>query len=365
MRHLAPLFVFPLVLFLAPSAARSADAPGHYDKSRIMSSSKVFYELSAAQIEAFSPIESKLKLMDGALGELDLSLALTSEAVGSGHHDLWTARLDERATTFGALFEEVQGRFDRDGQAFATIFEAALGRAKAELSSELGGEPVECSGSGNDPFELKGPGGGSTSCPGDDLSLRIAEAWDSDAELAAALQGLGGEAWPQPVSYTEPQSAEALLSGGATEAALDGWIDPARLAEDLPEGSEIIDEVASRSEAARRTLIRESQAVDREAEDAKDRLASISQRAVKVRTFGEAEKAKLGAALWQALDRATKKKALRKKKIGVCLNPEDWGGCTGEDLTSAVRDALLEDRKLQKTLVKHLESMGEPNIAAP
>jgi hypothetical protein len=342
-------------------AAEPGGSAGYYDRDRIMGSSAVFVGLNTKQVGLIGPLESAMKRMDGALASLDLGVALTGGAIDTAHRELWAARLDERAGSFSSFFDAFQERFDAEGSAYERVFLAALERAVSALAAELGSEVVECSGGGGDPFAMSGPGGlGSSRCEGDDLSARIAVAWDKDPALAEDLAALDTQAWPEITSYESQETALARLEDGATDGGLDGWLDPARLVRSLPEAAELLDAVARRTEQGRRELLGQSRMIDRESDSAEAELASIRERAKGVRLSSEAAKAALGSALWQALGRVNKKsKALRGKNIGVCMNPADWGACSGPDLTFDVRDALLSDRKLQKGLARQLAALPD------
>ncbi|MEE2829916.1 MAG: hypothetical protein VX498_12070 [Myxococcota bacterium] len=364
MRSLCTLLLSSCLLVVPLATALAEEAAGHYDRDRVMGASEVFRSLNKSSRAAFGPVESALVRSDGALAELDLSLALTPGSIQQDHHDLWSAKLDQRASAFAASFQEVQARFDEDGRAYEAVFRSALDRAVSRVSKKLGDkEVVECSGASNDPFAMTGPGRApGPACPGQDQSKAIAALWDSDSTLAEALEELRAKPWPEITSYDEAQGALQLLSGRRADAPLDGWIDPARLARSLPEAAEFLDAIDRRSEESRQVLLQERSELDPEAPEAEAAVQSIRTRAARIRVYGEEERAKLGGEVWAGLARALKKdRVLRKKNVGICLNPEDWGGCTGPDHTVAVAEALLGDKKLQRAVVKLLEELGRPN----
>ncbi len=361
--NLAFRLSFPPLIALfflgSPPVAEAGEATGHFDRDRIMGQSNIFVGLNSKQIALVGPLESAMKRMDASLAEVDLSVALTEGVIDRAQRDLWKARLDERAGAFSTFFDAFQERFDSDGAAYETIFVGALERALASLTAELGGEIVECSSGPGSPFDLAGPGGSAKACPGEDVSARIAEAWDRDSVLAAELESLGAVSWPELVSYDAEEPALERTDGTAGRT-LDGWVTPAALASGIPEAAELFNAISRRAEVARRALVARSQTVDREAEDAAEQFASIREQAKQLRVTAESAKAALGAALWEALPRASKKdKRLRKKAVGICINPSDWGACAGVDLTVTVKEALLADRKLQKNLQKQLAGLGD------
>jgi len=346
-----------------PQSAVAQESPGeigHYDRDRIMSRSELFVGLNSKQLAVVGPLESAMKRMDGALASLDLSVALTEGAIDRAQRDLWKARLDERAGAFSSFFDAFQERFSADGQAYESIFMAALERAVADLTAELGGAVVECAGQSASPFSLTGPGGATKACAGEDLSARIAAAWDRDPVLASALDELTSAPWPELPSYESEESALPQTGEKETSPTLDGWVSSPRLLRALPEAAELLDAIAQRAESGRRELVAKSRLIDREAEGAEAQLVSIRAAAKELRLQSEADKGALGDLVWQALTRAVKKhKSLRKKAVGLCMNPSDWGGCSGPDLTTDLRDALLADRKLQKQLGKQLEGFRD------
>jgi hypothetical protein len=353
------LAIFALGLPQSAFAHESPGAVGHFDRDRIMSRSALFVGLNSKQLALVGPLESAMKRMDGALASLDLSVSLTEGTIDRAQRDLWKARLDERAGGFSSFFDAFQERFSADGQAYGTLFMAALERAVADLAVELGGSIVECAGQSASPFSLTGPGGATKSCAGEDLSARIAAAWDRDPALASALEQLTAAPWPALSSYESEQSALPRKGDEGTPQTLGGWVSPSRLLRDLPEAAELLDAIAQRAESGRRALVGKSRLIDREAEDAEAQLVSIRAAAKELRLQSEADKAALGELVWQAAARAVKKhKLLRKQTVGVCMNPPDWGGCSGADLTTDLRDALLADRKLQKQLGKQLDGLS-------
>lgn len=354
-RCLSLAFILAVSLLGLPPVADAAEATGHYDRDKVMGQSGVFVGLNSKQVALVGPLESAMKRMDAALASLDLSVALTEGVIDRAQRDLWKARLDERAGSFSTFFDAFQERFDAEGAAYQTIFVDALERATAGL----GGEIVECANGPSSPFDLAGPSGAASTCAGEDVSARIAEAWDRDSVLAAELEKLGAVSWPSLASYDSEEPA-LVRTGGGPGATTDGWVAPSDLASGIPEAAELFNAISRRAERARRELVAESQAVDREAEDAAAQLALIRDRAKQLRLKAESAKAALGAAIWEAFPRALKKdKSLRKMEVGICMNPSDWGSCSGVEMTAAVQDALLADRKLQKNLQRQLADLSD------
>ena len=364
MRTWTPLLVLLLIASPALADQEAPAATGHYDREAIVGASAVFRGLAQRQATALGPLERDLGRTDKALAGLDMALALTEGAVDQAQHELWSAKLDERSTRFGGEFRTIQEGMDVRGLAYEQAFEDALSRAVVAMTA--GGEVLEeCSAApGNDPFALTGPGGQSAAkaCPGADVSAKIAAAWDDDAELVAALDAIGGESWPVVTTYEEAQ-APLDLAGTKTGAV---FIYPPELMDSIPEGIQLVDEITARTDAGRQKLLAARDGLDPKAEGADAQVEAIRTRARELREWGEARKGEVGGALWTAVDRARRKgKKDGWSDVGVCLNPGDWAGCEGRDVTEEVAEVLVADKKLAKELAGLLESLGEPDVSLP
>jgi len=355
-----------LLLLTSPALAEEAapEPSGHFDRDAIVSASNVFRGLAERQGAALGPLERSLGRTDKALAALDMALALVDGAIDQAQHDLWVAKLDERSARFGAEFRVVQQQLDERGLAYEQAFEQALERALAALTPE-GGELVECqAAASNDPFALTGPGGQTEkkTCPGEDVSEKIAAAWDGDAELTAALDAIDGEKWPEVTTYEEPQ---AVLGLGSTAAGTT-WIAPQDLVDSLPEGIELVDAITERTDAGRQQLLAARDQLDPKAPDAEATVEAIRAKARGLREWSEARKAEVGGVIWAAVEKSRKKgKKAGWGDVGICVNPEGWGGCAGRDVTEEVADLLVDDKKLAKALGALLEQLGEPDVSVP
>lgn len=356
--------LFALLLLASPALANQVEPEpaGHYDRDAIVGASTLFRGLAERQGAALRPLERNLGRTDKALAGLDMALALTAGAIDQAHHDLWSAKLAERSTRFGGEFQVIQEQLDERGLAYEQAFEAALQRVLMNMPK--GAAMVECSDAAADPFALTGPGGQTAreECPREDVSAKIAAAWDADPALIAALDAIDGESWPAVTTYTEPQATLGL--GGAAAGAT--WIWPPDLVDSIPEGIELVDEITARTDAGRQRLLAARDALDPKAEDAEAKVEVIRTRARGLREWSEAHKGDVGAALWATVDKARRK---GKKEgwgdVGICLNPQDWGGCEGRDVTEEVAELLLADKKLSKELAGLLGSLGEPDVSLP
>lgn len=351
MRRLLPLALIPLLA--APAAA---DEGAWYDPAAVVKASRTFAAVAGTSQSAFAPLESALKRTDRALADLDLSVALTAGVIDGTQTDLWKARLDRRSGVFGDEFGAIQERLTERSVAFEALFDEALQRAVGQLEPTLG--PLrECAPKAS---LLSGPssmGGRAATCVGADASARIASAWDQDAELASALQALQEETWPPVSTYDEP-AAPAPLGAAAGPA----WIHPATLAYLVPEANELLDAVDAQAERRRGALRDRKAALDRSQPDLQEQLIAIRDEARGLRAWADKRKAEVGAALWASVDRG-RKKAGRKggwSDAAACLNSEAWGACPGADVTSAVSEALLADKKLLKELDRLRGALSAP-----
>ena len=355
-----------LILLCSPALAKEEDpiVAGHFDRDAIVGASTVFRGLAERQATALGPLERDLGSTDQALAGLDMALALTGGAIDQARHDLWVAKLAERSTRFGGEFRVVQQQLDTRGIAYEEAFEAALQRAIGAVVAP--GETLEecAAAASNDPFALTGPGGQSAKkeCAGPDVSAKLASVWDADAELIAALDAIDGEDWPPVTTYTEPQEPMTL---GTTPAGAT-WIYPPGLVDSIPEGIELIDEITARAGDGRQKLLEARDGLDAKAEGADAKVEAIRARARGLREWSEARKADVGALLWAGVEKSRRKgKKAGWGDVGVCLNPEAWGGCEGRDVTEEVAELLVADKKLAKELGALLDGLGEPDVSLP
>ena len=357
--------MYRLLLFaglLCASTPALAGEPAHYDPDKVVAASSLFGGALARSAESFGPVDRTISSVNRSLGELDLNIALTVGAVDAAQHQLWDARLDERATTFSNEADVVQAQIAREEAVYIDGSAAALERAREALTAKGFDPIVECASKAQGLAGIQGPGGSSSSadCEGTDVSDQLAKLMDEDAELASAFAAVAAEGWPSVTSYSEAQPPLGL--GGATGGAT--WVLPGDLAESIPEAIEYLDAIDNESARARAELIDAKNALDREDPDLEAKIGAIRDRAIQLREWGEARKAELGGRLWGGLERARKKgKKDGWADVGVCMNPDAWGGCDGRDVTDPVADVMVDDRKLRKELVDLLEAMDSPDMS--
>lgn len=351
-----------LAAFIAPTICLAGDASPHYDKDQITAHSNAFRGVAEVLQVAYMPLERKLSRTDSLLAELDLNLALSTGSVDAAQHKLWVARLNERSGVFGPEFEAIQSRIRQLETGFEESFQAALDRALAALRAD-GVEPIPCApraaGLGSMAPGFADP---KSSCPGENLSTRIAGMWDQDPALKASLEALVEAPWPDVTSYADPAQTVAV---GDLPASSD-WLSPAHLGSAIPEAIELIDAVERIADRARSSLRAAYDQLDREASDFKEKRAAISDMAKGIRAFAEDAKAAAGEEIFASLTRSRRKgRKAGWSKVSVCLNPTGWGGCAGKDRTDEVTEALVADRTLQKSLDKIREGLVPPVSTLP
>ncbi len=342
------------LLLLITSPALASEPAGHFDRDAVVGSSQLFAAANGIASKALGPQERALSRTDAALADLDLALALTHGSIDEAQHGLWAARLDERSTRFGDEFAALQEQITAMGAGYEAAFEQGLQRALATLPGveECAPTPLAMGGG------LAGPGGAPAgrSCPGPDRSAEIAKAWDADPELQAFIEQQKAAQWQQITTYEGAQPVLAL-----DDHAGPNWLNPADLAQLVPEAIEAIDSVDLKAEAARKVLLSERREIGQDDPDATEKRNSIVARARAIRAWSADRKAEAGALVMAAVDRARKKgKKAGWADVGACVNPAGWGGCEGAEATDEVADVVSEDRKLQKELAKWLETLGAP-----
>ncbi len=345
-------------LLLAASVA-SAEPAGHYDPDKLPAASKVFVEVAKASGGAVDPLEGALVKADGALADLNLALALASGSVDEGKRGVWGARHDERSTRFDHEAESFQREVYALGDSFQRAFEEATARAVDAVE----GEVVECrEPQGSALGALAGrTEAAEPTCPGKNVTADIAAAWDADPVLAEAIAPLREPMKTTVTAYDE----EAEVLGLSGHPAGSTWVSPQELAAAIPEAAEILDAIDTRAAEARGVLSAANKALDRDDPLAEDMVKAIRNRARGIRTWTGERRAALGVAVAEAIER-NRKKAGKKAgwvDVGVCVNPEVWGGCAGTNVAEPVAEALLKDKKLAKALERMLIELTEPETS--
>ncbi|HCP48539.1 MAG TPA: hypothetical protein DIU15_21050 [Deltaproteobacteria bacterium] len=362
--HLQHVLIAALSAALLPlsSALAAGSASGHYNRDEVASSSAVFRGFANNLQQVYGPIDDRVRRVDGLLADLDLNLALTAGHVDQAHHDLWSARLDERSTRFGPEFEAVQELSYSVQDQSTRAFEQALQRALETLASASDLDLEPCVESSSSIGPMGALGGSASTCPGIDQSQSIAALWDKDSQLRQDLDGINSAQWPAVTTYNDSPSPLGLKD----KAAVGQWLSPAQLARGIPEAVQILETIGERAQAGRDTLWSALRAAPEDKDQAAELKQAIRTRAKRIRDYSAAQQAALGVVLWSTLDRARKKgKKAGWSDVALCINPTGWGGCEGTDRTDEVLDALYDDKKLTRQLETLLNDLPRPDVALP
>lgn len=337
-------------------------APAYYVPDEVIESSEILQDSFRRSGEAYGPVDAAFSRTNRALGALDRNLAVTPGAIDAAQHQLWQAYLDERATLFTEEADAVQAQIDRLQVVYIDGSAEAIDRAGLALAAYGYTPVVECAATSPPSIQdITGPGARSPTaeCEGANVSERIAKLLDADEEYGAAVRTMTEESWPSITTYSTPQPA--LNLSGVPDGST--WVSPSDLVESVPEAIEYLDAVESEAARGRAELLDEKRSLSQDDPDLSAKLHSIRSRAIALREWGEARKAELGTRLWTGLDRARKKgKKEGWADVGVCMNPEGWGGCSGLDVTETVADVMVDDRKLRKDLADLLEALESPAV---
>ena len=137
------LFACSLACALLSAAPASAGGAGHYKLDAIFGASKLASSAGGALANDFERTQRQIAALGYGLEALDYNLQLTRGTIEASHHDLWTARLDERFSTRSLEFEAVNEALNTSQAIMSDAFEAAQGRAIAKLESELKIDSIE------------------------------------------------------------------------------------------------------------------------------------------------------------------------------------------------------------------------------
>ncbi len=170
--------------------------------------------------------------------------------------------------------------------------------------------------------------------------------------------------------FGEKGQVAAIVGQGEPGAT---WLHPADLLIAMPELAEALDQVDALADDARAKLQEIVAGLPRDAdgaliqnEETLPRIQAVQNKARGIRTFTDASRAELGAAVWESLAKLRKKgKKAGWMDVGLCLNPPGFGGCEGEDVTDAVAEVLGGDRKLSARLSEVREGLKGPDVSVP
>jgi hypothetical protein len=310
-----------MTLLLLSGFALAADA--HYDPDQVAVSSELFLSLATQMGPWYEDLQNQMTRISMALEGLDAATLL----VGT--------RTDSAAGTYAQGLRKQAAHQYLQVQRFADVlaedteqtFGQALDRALADLGVDA--EPcVASSGSFMEP--MQGMGSGPSDCPGQDISMELAQRMDRDPSLRSAVAEIQGLDWPgfavegqiQPVIGLTGTERYIMLDAAA-RALIQDQLDvlEMQLEDQIAPFEDHLTEGAEGGEQA----LTEAQAF---------------------RTSYEAAVAVEGERLLDALTKGLKKQA----GVGVCVNPEPLGGCEGNDVTAELLPGLVADKKVLKAL---------------
>lgn len=310
----------PAPLALLVTAALAAPA-GHYHPDNVAAKSRVFATAAEASGPAFQSAQDELARISGALQTIEVGAALLGERAPTGFDD-WANGVRRTAT---GQFLQVQRHVDLLGEDYGQVFGAALERA---LEAE-GGQLAECSGGSGIQALMRRPGG--SSCPGEDKNGSLARRIDQDPTLKKEVAAINEV--PFPAVGVDSRTWAPVAVTGTTR-----WFDVAAVARRF--GGVALEREAGRLEAAVAPL---------EARIAAGDATAVGD-AETARAAYEAALAGVGAGLLEAATKSLDKAGM--SDVGACANPAALGGCTGEDATKAVLEALSADPRFAKAAGK-------------
>lgn len=297
-------------------------AAGYYNPDKVANNSETFKRYADAVQPKAEEMEAGLARASFQIQELDLGVSLLGDRAPTE----LVAYRDELRKQYAHQGLEAQSFNDWFQEASSSVFMQALDLAVADLSDW---QVKECAPKVGGIAGMTGPGGmgAGNTCEGEDLSAQLGAALDASPDLNAVVDQLLGEAWPS-VALTGKSWAPVELTG------TQGTIRVAPLAEAL---------IGERLEVLEAQLERDLGPLDRELEsgDAKKALKEAD----KLRKQYEKDLAVDGDRVFEAVAKAAK-----DWHLGLCANPPDLGGCSGEDRTQELLPLLVADKKVQKAL---------------
>ncbi len=306
------------MLLLSLSLAQT----GWYNPDAVAGSSETFKRFSDAVQPKSEDMESSLARASLAIQELDLGVTL----LGDRSPSELVAYRDELRKQYAHQGLEAQSFSDWFQDTSSSVFMQALDFAVEDLEDW---EVSECAPRSGGIAGMTGPSsmGGGVKCEGEDLSELLGTALDGNKDLNGVVDQLLSETWPT-VKLSGQQWAPVALSG------TQGYLRVAPLAEAL---------IGDRLDALATELDRALGPLERELEsgDAERALKDAD----KLRRAYEKDLAAEGDRLFDALEKVT-----RDWELGLCANPPDLGGCSGEDRTKALVPELAQNKKVLKAL---------------
>ncbi len=363
------------LLGLAALPAHAEDA--YFSMMNLQGGSKLFAAVAESSQENNERVQREVVTTGRALDALGDALAAARLRTGTMPADQ-SARHGELTASFDLQWQQLNGFVDQLVMDTDAAFMGALDRHVVALQEAEGITLGTC----EPPQGVLGMAMGQASCEGKDYTAQLITALDADEELQTAVAEIRGRSWPQIRPARTTVAPVALDSGVALEGD-PAWFSPvgvmreADAAEPLLLAYEEAYRMAQREveratevhQTNRRMYAEESASLsadERTAREAElqaelDRLKAASEALTAWREETSA------AALAQIWEQAAGKigpleKQLGTTGLGVCLQPDDLGGCTGSDRTADVAAYLDGQKKIARALEQHADQIAAPDL---
>ena len=298
----------------------SAGTPAYYSPMQIMKESALFAQSAEQSAPKMQAHQRDMRAINKNLIELSLNaelLGLTDPAHWSQTERTQIKRTFYESNTF---IDAIQLDYNR-------VYLDSMNKALMAYQSTHSIE--ECSISRVDQMAGK-----SAQCTGVNLSLELVKAMDADQSLIAALNEIEARPWP---TLKAPDSQMELTPITGSKYS----INPSKLATAL-----LSEELDSIKEAFEDAIAPIESEIDRGSQEAIEKAKAF-------RKEYETQMFELGTKLTAATQMALTKSAKKDKKwseIGYCAQPEAFGGCGAQDVTSEVVSLIKNNKKAIKSL---------------
>ncbi|MEE2752112.1 MAG: hypothetical protein VX519_11840 [Myxococcota bacterium] len=303
------------------ASALASPTPAWYDPNRVASQSSAFAGFSEQSVPRFDALQAELSQASSALAQLEMGVL----AVGERASPELVSHMDtlRRQAAHGYLV--AQAYVDTLQEDSANTFGSALERALLALAETHSlQECVRPTG-----MAAMGPGRSGPNCEGEDMSVKVAEALDADAQLAADIEEILSIEWPD-LKLPPSEQSVIPLSGDQNYLRM----------------SALLQNLAPGRFTALGSSLEESLAPLRPQLEGPEPEKALAE-AEALRAEYEQAVAAVGSEILDAIAPVLEKQG---GSVGICANPASLGGCPGEDLTDSRLSKLAGDRKVRKRL---------------
>ncbi len=307
-------------ILLVPSFVLAAET-AWYHPDDVAAASKVFGVLSGELAPRYEDLTSRMENGSAAGAEIELGVAL----LGTEATPELTAWAESTRRQIAGEVLRARRHMELLAEDYSKVFGASLERAL--LLERQTYTLTECEAAS--PL----PGLSKRGCTGTARSAALAARMDVDAGLSAELASIASVTWPT-VPLPEGAQPPVPLTGTTR------WVSLARVAKAL-----IGAHLSARQDDLDVALEAEAEGIDARDPAAIARAQGL--RATWATSVGTAG-ASLRTGVGHSLERQARKGG--PTEIGWCLNPKSLGGCTGEDVSASVIEALKADKALAKSL---------------